>query len=265
MRRFATILALAMMTLIGGLTYDAHDAAALSGTITLTIQCGGNPERTTVTNNTDATLDLAGSTITSLVSPRQGVEPFALSGTLAQGASKTYETGSAATNNVPTRQSIYTNTDPNEGARLSGPYGSVSVLCSAGSGSLVVTQPAPTATATTAPTATATMTPTMTATATATAMPTTAATQAATQAPTQAATMTATMTATATATAMPSPTATTRATVVPTATMMPMPTLPNTGGGGGHTQPLGPLAALLAGIAAASGLVARFVTRRRGA
>ena len=47
------------------------------------------------------------------------------------------------------------------------------------------------------------------------------------------------------------------------------PGLPNTGGGGGHAQPSGTLAALFAalliGIGAASGVIARLATRRRGA
>ncbi len=263
MRRFTAILALVTLTLIGGFTYGTPTTAALSGTIALTVQCTGNPERTTVTNNTDTALDLAGSSITSLVSPRQGVEPFALSGTLAPGASRTYETGSAATSNVPTRQSIYTNTDPNEGARLSGPYGSVSVLCSAGSGSLAVTQPTATPSPTAQPTATMTTTPvpTMTATAVATAVVTVTM-------PVATATTIPTMTATATlpvATSTPAPTMTVAPTptIAPTATVVPvMPGLPNTGAGGG-SQSFGALGAILIAIMGASGLAARLVTRRR--
>lgn len=229
MRRFAAILALVALTLLGGLTYGAHGAAALVGTITLTLDCNGNPERTTITNGTDTVLDLSGFAVTSLVNPRQGVEPFRLSGTLAPGAAITYQTGSAATGgNVPTRQSIYVNTDPSEGARLTTPYGDLTVLCRAGTGSLGVTS---------APVPTATIMPT------ATAMPTARPIQTAV------------------------PTVAPTATVVPTATAIaPMPGLPNTGGGGG-TSPSGPLAALLVALCAVvligSGLVARLALRRR--
>lgn len=251
MRRFAATLALATLTLLGTLTYDAPDAAALSGTITLTVQCGGNPERTTVTNNTDAPLDLAGSTIASLVNPRQGVEPFPLSGTLAPGAATTYETGPAATGNVPTRQSIYVDNTPGEGARLTTPYGSVSVLCSAGTGSLaVVAAPAPTATVGQTPTATMTLAPTAPAVAT--------------TAPTG------TMPAPG-ATSTPAPTMTPRPTVAPTATIPPtattpaaMPGLPNTGAGGGARTPgvALPLALLIATLGA-RGVVLRRSGRGR--
>lgn len=281
MRRLAAVLALATLTLLGGLTYGAHDAAAITGTITLTVQCGGDPERTTITNNTDAALDLAQFTITSLVSARQGAERLPLSGILAPGTAKTFESGSAAANNVVTRQSIYVGTDPNEGARLATPYGPIEVLCSVGSRSLAVTDLVPTATVTMTSTAGATSAPTAVATTarTATALPTMPTTTATatrpalatatrpattrTPVPQPTPTATATMTPTAVPTSAPTAVATTAPTATATAVMAG---LPGTGGGGGRSQPFGALGALgvlLIAIMAASGLVARVVTRQR--
>lgn len=268
----AGALAIVLATVVAGFAAGTG-VMAQTGTIALTVQCSGNPELTTIGNNTDQPLNLAGFLLTSIDQPRPGVEPFTLSGTLAPNTSVIYRTGSNAPAGDPTtltRQSIYDNTAPNEGARLTTPFGTLEVLCSVGAGALPVTggQPLPTMAPT--PTVVATLTPAPTATIPATVPP----------APTSPAEPTVPL-ATATApapppTAMPTiivPTATVAppptATAVPTATpTMVMPGLPATGAGG-SAVPAGLLivfasaAALLVGALAIVATGAR--RARRGA
>jgi hypothetical protein len=111
--------------------------AAPSGTIDLTVACNTWPERTTITNNTDETLNLSGWTLGSLYQPGSD-EPFALSGTLDPGKSVTYESGLFASQNVLSSLPIYGNAAPSQGARLTTGFGTLDVLCSDGSGSLMV-------------------------------------------------------------------------------------------------------------------------------
>ncbi len=138
-------------------------AAAQAGTITLDVQCNAGPdlERTTITNNTDTSLNLSAFRVGSLYQPRSD-EPLPLSGSLAPGQSRTFETGRNASTNVLSQRTIYENVNPTEGARLTTPFGSVEVLCSAGSTSLRVMQSGTTTTTTTTMrTATTTTTATM--------------------------------------------------------------------------------------------------------
>ncbi len=158
MRRLMAALISTLLLAIG----LAVPAAAQTGTIAVSVSCGSNPERTTITNNTNQALNLSGFTLSSINDPRSN-EPFALSGTVAAGASVTFQTGTGATANVLTNQFIYDNEAANEGARLGTPFGTLTVLCSAGSNSLQLpgatttpTTPTPAATATTRPAATAT-------------------------------------------------------------------------------------------------------------
>lgn len=225
MQRIAAILTLVGCLLVGGLAYSVQSAGAIAGTIRLSISCATNPETTTLTNNTDTTLNLAGFAFSTLVNPRQGIEPISFSGTLAPQASATISTGSNAPAGSRTQQSIYNNEAGGEGARLATPYGNLTVLCSAGSGELTVTD----TTITTTPT-TVTTTPTTGGTTTTTAMTTTRTTT------------------------------TTRA-VTTTTTAAPMPGLPNTGGGGtaGGGTPELPLVtlAVLATLVGGGALAAR--------
>jgi hypothetical protein len=118
----------------------------VTGSITLAISCYTNPELTTITNNTDQLLPLGSVKLGSLYQPRND-EPFTLGNTsvLNPGASITYQSGSGST---PTSTSpglssepIYNNEAAGEGAILTTPYGTLTVLCSAGSGTLAVNSP----------------------------------------------------------------------------------------------------------------------------
>lgn len=252
MGRLLTLTAIVAL-LVGALTgfIAIGSAGAQTGSIALTIQCRTTPERTTITNNTDQALNLSGYRLTSLVLPR-GEEPLALSGTVAPGGSLTFETGGGAGQGL-TGAPIYNNDDPNEGARLTTPFGALTVLCGVtgtNSGTLPVAAPQPTATAPPAATATAppppTETPALAPTATLTSAPTATIPATVPPAPTSPPPPTVPL---ATATAVP-PTATA---IPPTATPAPMPGLPNTGAGGAGTAALfAPVAAallLLAGLA----------------
>lgn len=222
--------------------------------------CRATPEQTIVTNNTDQTLNLATFRLTSLIRPSTA-EPFTLRGTLAPGAAATFETGTNAGSGGTSLggNEMYVNTDPNEGARRSTPFGDLTVLCGGGtnSGMLPVASAQPTATP--PPPATATAQPAAT--------PTAAATPEVMLTPAPTATIPPTVPAPpispppppvplATAT-MPPPTA--------TPTMGPLPGLPNTGAGGANAVPL-----VLVPIAALLVLMARLVAahtaggRRRG-
>ncbi len=145
MRGPATVfggLAWLLLLLAASVAPAAARAPTGAGTITLAVSCATNPERTTITNNTGGTLSLTGFQLVSVSNRRPGVPPIRLSGTVALGAS---------------REFIYEDDDPNEGARLGTPYGTLTVLCRAGSGILPVDPGA------TIPTVTPTVTPTSTA------------------------------------------------------------------------------------------------------
>ncbi len=102
----------------------------LNGSFTLTVDCAGAPERTTLTNNLAGTpLNLSNFTLGSIVAPRGG-EPFRLSGTLASGESRTYETGPGAAVNPLSAEAIYEEADPREGARLTGFASDLVTSCS---------------------------------------------------------------------------------------------------------------------------------------
>ncbi len=244
----------AMVAVVLGLALNTGaSVGAISGSITLMITCETTPERFRITNNTDEPIDLGRFTISSLVSPRPGVEPIRLGSVLAPGESKSYERA----------QPIFLNDNPAEGARLMTPYGDLTVLCSRGTGSLNVTTAQPTATA-------------IPATATATAIPTTAPTTVPTVVPTMTPPPTATPIVTATATTPPPtatrPAATATATMIPTAVPTvaptatppaPMPGLPNTGDGGGPGGGIGIGAVFLAALVGMAGLVRMIATKRR--
>lgn len=174
MRRLVMLALSAVLLLTVGLVVPVGampQTGAVTGTFTLTVDCTANPERTTITNNTDETFDLSrttlgqGFTLGSLYQPRSN-EPFRLAGTLAPGVSITFETGSAASNNALSRDEIYNNQATGEGARLVTPFGGVDALCSARTGTLRIGDTpmatAPTATGATTATTTTRTTTTMT-------------------------------------------------------------------------------------------------------
>jgi hypothetical protein len=162
------IVTLALLALTFSLWFSTSQGvdAAPVGQILLTISCDSRPERTTISNLTNETLNFTGWTLGTRVRPR-GNEPFALSGTLAPGAQVTYETGPDA---IPGRLTlaevkIYDADDPQEGAILETPYGTLQVLCLVKAGSLRVgSQETPIATTPAAATATLTAAPSATAT-----------------------------------------------------------------------------------------------------
>jgi hypothetical protein len=119
---------------------------AATGSISLAISCFSSPERSTITNNTDQILPLGQVRLGSLYQPRAG-EPYTLGNTsvLLPGQAITFQTGP---NSEPgpdsprlTDAAIYSNDAASEGARLETPYGILTVLCSAGSGTLAVSAP----------------------------------------------------------------------------------------------------------------------------
>jgi hypothetical protein len=139
-RLVAFVLAVAVLVSSAALPVGAQN-----GVISLGVDCYANPERTTVTNSTDAFLDLGTFRLASLDQPRAN-EPFTLpGGSLPPGGSITYLTGEAAPVGTLTltRQFIYDNEAANEGARLITPFGTLDLLCSARAGGLRVGTPPP--------------------------------------------------------------------------------------------------------------------------
>ena len=154
-----TRLLLALVAALGIGFYATTPAAAITGSISLTISCFDDPEVISIFNATDEPLSLSGFTLSSIDDP-QDDQDFALSGTVQPGSAIRFESGNAATGNVLTTRFIFDNQNPNEGVILTTPFGTLNVLCSAMTGTLVVgTTPAPTATSTTAPVAPTATTP----------------------------------------------------------------------------------------------------------
>lgn len=84
--------------------------------VTVTVACTTNPEKTVVKNNSPSALTVK--TVGSIDDPRDN-EPFTVNRSLAGGATITFQSGSAATSNVLTRQHIYDNdAGTAEGARV---------------------------------------------------------------------------------------------------------------------------------------------------
>ncbi len=106
----------------------------LNGSFIITVDCGTSPERTTLANNIEGPpLDLSRFSLGSIVAPRGG-EPFRLSGTLARGESRTYETGPGAAANRLSDEAIYDEADPREGVRLTGFATDLEVSCASRTG-----------------------------------------------------------------------------------------------------------------------------------
>jgi hypothetical protein len=233
-RRGCGWLGVAGLALGASLWLLAFPGLAQVGSLTLDVDCAADPERTTVTNLTDQALDLADLRLGSLYEPGEN-EPFTLpGGSLPTGGSITYLTGAAAPTGTLTltQQFIYDDEVASEGAGLDTPFGRLEVLCSEGTGALVVGQGAQ---PTVAP------------------VPTLATPTAAIVSPTTAPVAT----PTAIATAAPPPTTGDVArpgTAVPRSPAAPAPGLPATGGGamgmGLLARPLLGLGLLLCGLVA---------------
>jgi hypothetical protein len=91
--------------------------------------CYSNPERTTITNRTGKAITVLG--VGTLYKPRSN-EPFGRRQSLANGASITFLSGSAASKASPltlTRQFIYNDDIRDEGARVSTSVGTFTDLC----------------------------------------------------------------------------------------------------------------------------------------
>src|SRR5215210_9116409 len=132
------------LALIAALWLCIAGGWAQTGTITLTVDCDADPEQTTLTNTTDQPLNVGAWRLASLYQPREGESYQLTAGPLAPGESRTYWTGEGAPTGTPltlTRQFIYENDAPSEGAGLTTPYGTLNVLCSQGTGTLQVRQP----------------------------------------------------------------------------------------------------------------------------
>ncbi len=91
------------------------------------VACTGNPELTTIINNTGQTITIT--SIGSLYRPRQN-EPFRRGQQVAAGSRFTYQTGENAVTNVLARQEIY-NDDrlAEEGVRVETSVGTVVQRC----------------------------------------------------------------------------------------------------------------------------------------
>jgi hypothetical protein len=146
MRHISVIRLLTTIVVVGALNIFIAPAAAATGSITLTISCYTNPERSTITNNTDQVLPLGQVRLASLHQPRSD-EPFTLGNTsvLSPGQAITFQTGSASAPSADSprlsSEAIYNNEEQSEGARLETPYGTLTVLCSVGSGTLTISTP----------------------------------------------------------------------------------------------------------------------------
>jgi hypothetical protein len=147
------LLALVVAIWLGGTRLTT---AQTIGTIRVAVDCKSDPERTIILNNTSQAISLDGWSLASLSRPIAGVEPFVLSGTLQPRASQIVLTGTGAP--AGQTQLIYDDVDPSEGVRLRTPYGTLNVLCTAGSGELAISAlatPPPSPTVTPTPTSTA--------------------------------------------------------------------------------------------------------------
>lgn len=133
----ALIVVLPLSGIIPGRSALAADAGSK---VSLAINCTGNPESITITNNTSKTITIR--TITTVYQPRSN-EPFTVTSTLGAGASKTYKAGPAATGSrVLTKQYIFDNgAGDKEGVRVATSVGNKAKYCpKKSSGS---TQPTP--------------------------------------------------------------------------------------------------------------------------
>jgi hypothetical protein len=135
MRR--TIIALAALAaLCLGATPSVTAAAAPHGSITMRINCVPKYNSVQIFDDTDQELDLRTWTVTSLYRPGPD-EPIALNGTVAPGGGATFFSG-ASKDRVLIGHDIFQSGQPGEGARLTTPYGTLDVLCTAGRGTLTL-------------------------------------------------------------------------------------------------------------------------------
>ncbi len=142
MKRATTALRLlaTLLVVTGAFAFFRGSAAAQqdpSGSITLAVACSTVPESTTISNNTDAALDLSQFTLASIDDPQQE-QIFPLTGILAPGASISFQSGAGASGSVLTTAYIYDNENASEGATLTTPFGVLTVLCTQGTNTLPI-------------------------------------------------------------------------------------------------------------------------------
>ncbi len=102
--------------------------AAPAASVRVAVDCTGNPERTTIINDTRQTITIT--SIGSLYQPRAN-EPFRRNQALAAGARMTFQSGPRATTNVLTPQRIYNDEHlAEEGVRVVTSVGTVEQRCS---------------------------------------------------------------------------------------------------------------------------------------
>ena len=98
---------------------------AVSG-VTVSVRCASNPEVTTVTNGRSTSIAII--SIGSLVQPGNG-EPYRVGRMLQAGERMTFQTGSAASENVLTREFLYEDDSATEGVRVETTVGTVTRQC----------------------------------------------------------------------------------------------------------------------------------------
>lgn len=121
-RRIALALALALAApMLAGAPPSVGAAAAVK----VTLSCYGNPEKTTIKNNSSASI-----TVRKVGSTYQpySYEPITVNKRLAPGAAVTYQTGHGAVRNVLTRNYIYNN-NGRDGAKVVTTIGTFTKRC----------------------------------------------------------------------------------------------------------------------------------------
>jgi hypothetical protein len=93
--------------------------------VTAFVQCSGNPERATITNNTGSAITIY--SVGSTYQPRSG-EPYYVNKTLKAHKSFTHESGTAATTHVLTHQFLY-NDDVRDRVRFKTSVGKIVDHC----------------------------------------------------------------------------------------------------------------------------------------
>lgn len=136
-RTIIALAALAALCLAATPGATATSAATTpQGSISMQIYCIPKANSVQVFNDTDQVLDLRTWTVASLYQPGPD-EPIALNGAIVPGSGATFFSG-AGKDRVLIGHDIFQSGQPGEGARLTTPYGTLDVLCTAGRGTLTL-------------------------------------------------------------------------------------------------------------------------------
>lgn len=130
MRRAIIALGALVALCLGTVLPATAAGAAPRGSISMQIYCIPKANSVQIFNDTDEELDLQTWTVASLYQPGPD-EPIALNGSVSPGGAATFFSGASKTR-VLIGHDIFQPDQPNEGARLTTPYGTLDVLCSAG-------------------------------------------------------------------------------------------------------------------------------------